>query len=40
VHGLAEQWARSRLSAAQQEAFWSGNAIRCYDLSPPARTIE
>lgn len=40
VHGLAEQWARSRLSPAEQEAFWSGNAIRCYDLSPPARTIE
>jgi L-fuconolactonase len=34
VHGLADQWARSRLSATEQEAFWSGNALRCYDLHP------
>ena len=39
VHGLAEQWARSRLNAAEQEAFWSGNALRCYDLSPPPPAI-
>ena len=40
VHGLAEQWARSRLNAAEQEAFWSGNALRCYDLSPPTPAIS
>lgn len=39
VHSLAEQWARSRLSATEQEAFWSGNALRCYDLGPPARPL-
>jgi L-fuconolactonase len=33
VHGLAQQWALSRLNAAEQEAFWSGNAMRCYDLT-------
>lgn len=32
VHGLAAQWAQSRLSAQEQEAFWSGNATRCYGL--------
>lgn len=40
VHGLAEQWARSRLSGAEQEAFWSGNALRCYDLKPPTHTLQ
>jgi L-fuconolactonase len=35
VHGLAERWARSRLSAQEQDAFWSGNAIRCYGLQIP-----
>ncbi len=32
VHSLAERWARSRLSNNEQDAFWSGNAIRCYGL--------
>ena len=36
VHELAGQWASSRLSAAEQGAFWSGNAMRCYGLAPPA----
>lgn len=36
VHRLARSWAESRLTAAQQEAFWSGNALRCYGLAPPA----
>lgn len=40
VHGLAEQWAGSRLSATEQEAFWSGNAQRCYDLSPHTHPVE
>jgi L-fuconolactonase len=32
VHGLAEQWAQSRLSVNEQAAFWAGNARRCYGL--------
>lgn len=36
VHRLAQSWASSRLTAAQQQAFWSGNALRCYGLTPPA----
>jgi L-fuconolactonase len=32
VHGLAHQWAASRLNVQEQDAFWSGNAIRCYGL--------
>jgi L-fuconolactonase len=32
VHGLADQWAQSRLSAAEQAAFWAGNARRYYGL--------
>jgi L-fuconolactonase len=32
VSGLAERWASSRLSPPEQDAFWGGNARRCYDL--------
>ncbi len=32
VYGLADQWAQSRLSTAEQTAFWAGNAQRCYGL--------
>lgn len=32
VHGLAHSWASTRLSAAEQDAFWHGNAVRCYGL--------
>lgn len=35
VHGLADRWAQSRLSAAEQAAFWAGNARRYYDLRAP-----
>ena len=33
VCGIAQAWASSRLSESQQQAFWSGNAIKCYGLS-------
>jgi L-fuconolactonase len=33
VHGLAQRWANSRLTANEQNAFWSANAQRCYGLS-------
>ena len=36
VHGLAQTWAQTALSATEQEAFWSGNALRCYGLTMPA----
>ena len=32
VYALARDWADSRLSASEQNAFWSGNAMRCYGL--------
>jgi L-fuconolactonase len=35
VHGLAQRWANSRLTSTQQDAFWSGNAVRCYGLNIP-----
>jgi L-fuconolactonase len=35
VHGLAQQWASTRLSASEQNDFWAGNAIRCYGLNVP-----
>ncbi len=35
VHGLAQRWAQSRLTAREQDAFWSGNAERCYNLKHP-----
>jgi L-fuconolactonase len=34
VHMLAQTWASITLTQAEQSAFWSGNAIRCYGLSP------
>lgn len=36
VHGLADRWAQASLSPAEQAAFWSGNAVRCYSLQLPA----
>jgi L-fuconolactonase len=35
VQELAQHWANSRLSASEQNAFWSGNAVRCYNLKLP-----
>lgn len=32
VHDLAHTWASTRLSAPEQDAFWRGNAVRCYGL--------
>ena len=32
VHGLVQRWAHTRLTTREQNAFWSGNAVRCYDL--------
>lgn len=39
VHGLAQTWAHTTLSAAEQADFWSGNAIRCYGLNLPATPL-
>jgi L-fuconolactonase len=36
VHRIADEWSASRLSADEQEAFWSGNAVRIYGLALPA----
>jgi L-fuconolactonase len=36
VHDLAQTWAQTALSFTEQEAFWSGNARRCYNLTVPA----
>jgi L-fuconolactonase len=36
VHGLAHEWASSRLTLREQDAFWRGNAIRCYGLNVQA----
>jgi len=33
VHGIAQDWANTRLSRDEQAAFWSGNAMRCYGLT-------
>lgn len=38
VHGLAHKWASSRLTVREQDAFWSGNAVRCYGLNVQALT--
>jgi L-fuconolactonase len=35
VHGLAQTWAKTTLTLTEQEAFWSGNAQRCYQLDLP-----
>lgn len=36
VYDMAETWASATLSSAQQTAFWSGNAVRCYKLTSPS----
>jgi L-fuconolactonase len=37
VHSLAQHWASTRLTRQEQDAFWGGNAQRCYQLnSAPA----
>ena len=36
VHDLAHKWAKSRLTVQEQDAFWGGNAIRCYGLNVQA----
>ncbi len=36
VANTALQWAASRLSASEQDAFWSGNALRAYGLTLPS----
>ena len=36
VTNTALQWAASRLSASEQDAFWSANAVRAYGLTLPA----
>jgi L-fuconolactonase len=33
VHDLAASWASARLNAQEQQAFWAGNAVRCYGLA-------
>jgi predicted TIM-barrel fold metal-dependent hydrolase len=35
VADTALQWAASRLSNSEQNAFWSGNAVRAYGLTLP-----
>ena len=32
---LAQSWCESRLSPAEQQLFWAGNALRCYGLPWP-----
>ena len=39
VHGLAQTWATSRLSMDEQQAFWGGNAARCYGLPVPDTSV-
>jgi L-fuconolactonase len=36
VHGVVNKWAKARLTMTEQEAFWAGNAIRCYGLKVSA----
>jgi L-fuconolactonase len=40
VHQIAQSWALSRLDDAQQQAFWSTNAVLCYGLNVQALTRE
>jgi L-fuconolactonase len=35
VHEVAQRWANNRLTALEQNAFWSDNAVRCYGLTIP-----
>jgi L-fuconolactonase len=39
VHRMVQAWANSRLSESEQQAFWAGNAVRCYGLALPITTI-
>jgi len=36
VYSIAQAWASARLSESGQQAFWGGNAVRCYGLQLPA----
>jgi L-fuconolactonase len=36
VYSIAQAWASARLSESGQQAFWAGNAVRCYGLQLPA----
>jgi L-fuconolactonase len=38
VYNLAHTWASTRLNLREQDAFWSGNAVRCYGLNVQAIT--
>lgn len=40
VYRLAQAWAASRLTAQEQKAFWSGNALQCYALPVSAGRFE
>lgn len=40
VYGLAARWSASRLSDAEQAAFWSGNAMRCYGIEPSSSVAQ
>ena len=40
VAGVAQRWACNRLSAAEQQAFWTENAQRIYGLATPAEANE
>ncbi|HOZ63358.1 MAG TPA: amidohydrolase family protein [Burkholderiaceae bacterium] len=35
VHSIAQNWASASLGESGQQAFWAGNAVRCYDLHTP-----
>lgn len=35
VHALVQKWVKTRLTVPEQEAFWCGNAVRCYGLTLP-----
>ncbi len=40
VFELALTWADKTLSMQEQQSFWSGNAQRCYNLSPPPSALS
>jgi len=37
VYRLAQTWAQTALTISEQDAFWGGNAQRCYNLTVPTR---
>jgi L-fuconolactonase len=39
VHETMQEWAKSRLTVAEQHAFWAGNAQRCYGLPTQTETV-